>query len=168
MIPELEQKHIVLVTDDSRFERKFITKSLVSNSNANIAIYESETPDELYNTFDRLLETKTVPSVIILDFLLGAVNGLTVAEELYKNYPPVPVVVLGACLGSGGLITKLYRLGVNAYLVKPRTAKEYDIMMNQVVNIWLHQPQPVWRFRDKSEGRQASERRHHDRRTNSI
>jgi|GEM_PF-4571020 len=166
MIPEAKQKHIVLITDDSVTERAFISSSLLANSQAEVTIYESENQEELFNTLDRLMCSRTLPSLVILDFLLGTTHGVIVADRLRRNYPPIPVVVLGACLGSGELITKLYRLGVNGYIVKPQTEKDYDKIMNQIVDIWLHQPQPVWRFRGDACTTECSvnDRRRYDRR----
>jgi len=173
MTPEVEQKHIVVITDDSSSERALIKEGTIGSTEATLSIYETETADELYNVLDRLLYEKQVPGLIILDFLLGAVNGLTVANYIRKHYPPIPVVMFGSCLGSGDYIADLYRMGINAYIVKPETAGEYNKVMSKLVDVWLHQPQPSWSFRSTnrinsrggSNKRSMFDRRRYDRRS---
>lgn len=159
------QKHIVVITDDSVVERDRMKQSLDKASDAVIDVYEAESREDILNLMERLMQNHEFPSVIVLDFVLGASNGLSVASYLRKHHPPVPIIVLGSCLGSESNITALYRLGVNAYMVKPQTQKEYDKILQMIADVWLHIPQPVWGKRvDNGGGNRPVERRNGNRR----
>lgn len=165
MISEQMQKHIVVITDDSVVERERMKVSLDKASGAVIDVYEAESKDDILNLMERLRAAHEFPSVIILDFVLGASNGLSVANYLRKHHPPVPIIVLGSCIGSEANITELYRLGVNAYMVKPQTQEHYDKILRTIADVWLHIPQPVWGKRvDKGLGSRPTERRSGNRR----
>lgn len=147
MTPQKEQKHVLIITNDSDIERCFIRESVKESSSAEISIFEAEDDVELFNTLNRMAEEGEFPSLILLDFLLGAVNGLNVASRLRKNYPPIPVVVFGTCLGSNDFISDLYRMGINGYVVKPDTKEGYKKTVMQLLDIWIHGPQPKWSVR---------------------
>lgn len=171
MINPKKQKHIVLVTDDSAIDRQYIESSLAASTESTLSVYGSESANELYNSFDRLLRDGDTPSLILLDFLLGGSNGLTVSSYLRKHYPPVPIVVFGSCLGSDDNIADLYRIGVNAYIIKPQDKSHYEPIIQTIVSLWLHSPQPLWSFRDdrgdsinKTHTRKSTDRRVYDRR----
>lgn len=173
MLSEEIQKHIVVITDDSVVERERMKSSLDKASDAVIDVYEAESKEDILNLMERLTAGHEFPSVIVLDFVLGASNGLSVANYLRKHHPPVPIIVLGSCLGSEPNITELYRLGVNAYMVKPQTQDEYDKILQMIADVWLHIPQPVWGKRNKNDvpnrpdERRRGNRRDYDRRHSS-
>ena len=56
--------------------------------------------------------------LVVLDLLLPGLNGLRVLQELHREQPQVPVVILSA---RGDLRTKLkgFELGANDYVSKP-------------------------------------------------
>lgn len=173
MLSEQTQKHIVVITDDSIVERERMKVSLDKASDAVIDVYEAESKDDILNLMERLRGAHEFPSVIVLDFVLGASNGLSVASYLRKHHPPVPIIVLGSCLGSEVNITELYRLGVNAYMVKPLTQEHYDKILQTIADVWLHVPQPVWGRRvddglaNRPNERRRGNRRDYDRRHSS-
>ena len=173
MLDQHLQKHIVVITDDSVAERRMFKESVAKSSESSLNLYEAGTAADLYCLFDRLVCRGEFPSLIILDFVLGTDNGLSVAQVLRRKYPPVPIVVFGSCLGSAEFITNLYRIGVNAYIVKPQTASGYTKIMQQVADVWLHNPQPIWISNEEYAsspdrtlyGRRVSDRRQHNRRS---
>jgi len=170
MLKQVVQKHIVVITDDSIVERSRMKRSLDKASDAHIDVYEAESKEDILNLMERLDDIHEFPSVIVLDFVLGASNGLTVARHLRKNFPPVPIIVLGTCIGSEDNITSLYRLGVNAYMVKPQTQEDYDKVIQVIADVWLHVPQPRWGERKETPlsirpiERRQGKRRDYDRR----
>ena len=173
MLEQEIQKHIVVITDDSVVERERMRRSLDKASDAVIDVYEAESKEDIFNLMARLEAASEFPSVIVLDFVLGAANGLSVANYIRKHYPPVPIVVLGSCLGSEPNITELYRLGVNAYMIKPQTQEDYDKVLQTIADVWLHIPQPTWGRRAQEDGftvrteRRKGSRRDYDRRLGS-
>lgn len=173
MLSEETQRHIVVITDDSVMERERMKVSLDKASEAVIDVYEAESKDDILNLMERLRGAHEFPSVIVLDFVLGASNGLAVASYLRKHHPPVPIIVLGSCLGSEDNITALYRIGVNAYMVKPQTQEHYDTILQTIADVWLHIPQPIWGKRiddgksNRPVERRNGNRRDYDRRHNS-
>ena len=164
MIPQELQNHVVVITDDSELERRRVKDSLAKATSSTISVHEAESGSEVENLLNRLVEEDKFPAVILLDFVLGGTNGISVAEHVRKHYPPIPIIVFGSCIGSDENITELYRLGVNAYFVKPQTQAAYDEALKKIADIWLHIPQPLWSLRRVSNGLNHVDRNPSDRR----
>lgn len=78
------------------------------------------------------------PKVIILDLKLPKVEGLDLIR-LLKGNPhsrSLPVVVLSSSLEKRDL-SESYRLGVNAYLVKPMDFDEFAKTVRALGRFWL-------------------------------
>ena len=85
------------------------------------------------------------PAVVLLDLKLPKVDGLQVLEQI-KSDPylqSVPVVILTASREEKDLL-RGYRLGVNAYVVKPVSFKEFIEAIQELGIFWalINEPPP--------------------------
>jgi len=85
------------------------------------------------------------PAVILLDLKMPKVDGLEVLSEVKSNekLKAIPVVMLTSSAEESDLV-KSYRLGVNAYVVKPVNYREFIHAIKQVGAFWamVNEPPP--------------------------
>ncbi len=85
------------------------------------------------------------PTVVLLDLKLPRIDGLQVLEAMRNdpNLQTVPVVILTSSREEKDLL-KSYRLGVNAYVVKPVDFKEFIDAIQDLGIFWavLNEPPP--------------------------
>jgi CheY-like chemotaxis protein len=85
------------------------------------------------------------PAVVLLDLKLPKVDGLQVLEQI-KNDPDlqsIPVVILTSSREEKDLL-RGYKLGVNAYVVKPVSFKEFIEAIQELGVFWalINEPPP--------------------------
>ncbi len=85
------------------------------------------------------------PAVVLLDLKLPKVDGLQVLEEIKQDpaLQGVPVVMLTTSREEQDLL-RSYRLGVNAYVVKPVAFKDFMHAVQELGIFWavLNEPPP--------------------------
>ena len=85
------------------------------------------------------------PAVILLDLKMPRVDGLEVLTEVKSNNKlrSIPVVMLTSSAQESDLV-RSYRLGVNAYVVKPVNYQEFINAIKQVGAFWavVNEPPP--------------------------
>jgi len=85
------------------------------------------------------------PAVVLLDLKLPKVDGLQVLEEIKKDgtLKGVPVVMLTTSREEQDLL-RSYKLGVNAYVVKPVAFKDFMQAVQELGVFWavLNEPPP--------------------------
>ena len=85
------------------------------------------------------------PAVILLDLKMPKVDGLEVLSEVKSDekLKAIPVVMLTSSAEESDLL-KSYRLGVNAYVVKPLNYREFINAIKQVGGFWgvVNEPPP--------------------------
>jgi CheY-like chemotaxis protein len=85
------------------------------------------------------------PAVVLLDLKLPKIDGLQVLEAVKKDpkLQTMPVVVLTSSKEEADLI-RSYKLGVNAYVVKPVGFKEFMAAIQDLGVFWavLNEPPP--------------------------
>jgi CheY-like chemotaxis protein len=94
---------------------------------------------------DYQCRAKGNPAVVLLDLKLPKVDGLQVLEQI-KGDPQlqsIPVVILTASREEKDLL-RGYRLGVNAYVVKPVSFKEFIEAIQELGIFWalINEPPP--------------------------
>lgn len=89
------------------------------------------------------------PAVILLDIKLPKVNGLQVLEEVKASaeLSNIPTVMLTASNESPDL-SEAYRLGVNAYVVKPVRFTEFVEAVSSVGAFWAITNEPPFKHED--------------------
>ncbi|CAO3435698.1 response regulator [Azospirillum endophyticum] len=85
------------------------------------------------------------PAVIILDIKLPKVDGIEVLQRIKANESTraIPVVMLTSSKEEQDLV-RSYRLGVNAFVVKPVGFKEFFDAIRDIGSFWaiLNEPPP--------------------------
>ncbi|PWC47015.1 MULTISPECIES: response regulator [unclassified Azospirillum] len=85
------------------------------------------------------------PAVIILDIKLPKVDGIEVLQRIKanENTRAIPVVMLTSSKEEQDLV-RSYRLGVNAFVVKPVGFKEFFDAIRDIGSFWaiLNEPPP--------------------------
>jgi len=85
------------------------------------------------------------PAVILLDLKLPKVNGMEVLEQIRadERLRMIPVVVLTSSHEDKDMLAS-YRLGVNAYVVKPVEFHEFVNAVKELGMFWaiINQPPP--------------------------
>jgi CheY-like chemotaxis protein len=140
-------KPILLVEDNPKdlelalvaFEKSQLANEVV------VARDGAEALDYLFMRGDYTNRIKGNPAVVLLDLKLPKVDGLQVLEAI-KTTPEiqsVPVVVLTSSREEADLV-KSYKLGVNAYVVKPVDFKDFISAIEDLGMFWavLNEPPP--------------------------
>ncbi len=85
------------------------------------------------------------PAVVLLDLKLPKVDGLQVLEQIKgdERLQAVPVVILTSSREEKDLL-RGYKLGVNAYVVKPVSFREFMEAIQELGVFWalLNEPPP--------------------------
>ncbi|QRR00082.1 response regulator [Dyadobacter sandarakinus] len=82
------------------------------------------------------------PELILLDMNMPVINGLEIVKKLKDNERTrhIPVVMISTT-SSRQLIGEAYRRGVNAFMIKPVIASDYEIMAMAINVCFLHSSQ---------------------------
>lgn len=128
----------ILLVDDSANDIELTLAALAENHLANevvVARDGAEALDYMYRRGIFRLRSEGHPAVILLDLKLPKVDGMQVLETVKRdeNLRQVPVVMLTSSQEERDLL-RSYKLGVNAYVVKPVDFSEF---VNEVKNLGL-------------------------------
>ena len=142
-----ELKPILLVEDNPR-DIELTLAALEENRLANEVIVVrdgEEALDYLNRRGIFRLRAEGNPAVVLLDLKLPKVNGLEVLEQV-KTDPTmqaVPVVMLTSSREEPDL-ARSYKLGANAYVVKPVDFNEFTKAIRELGLFWavINQPPP--------------------------
>lgn len=140
-------KPILLVEDNPRdLELTLVALAKSQLANEVITLRDgAEALDYLHCRGSYESREKGLPAVVLLDLKLPKVDGLQVLEQI-KSCPElrsVPVVVLTSSREEPDL-TASYRLGVNAYVVKPVKFQDFIRAIQDLGVFWavLNEPPP--------------------------
>jgi CheY-like chemotaxis protein len=128
----------ILLVDDNPNDIELTLAALSENRLANEVVVVrdgAEALDYLYRRGIFKLRSDGNPAVVLLDLKLPKVDGMQVLETIKNdtNLKQVPVVMLTSSQEERDLL-RSYRLGVNAYVVKPVDFSEF---VNEVKNLGL-------------------------------
>jgi len=145
MITEL--KRILLAEDDPR-DVELIMTALADYNLANevVVTYDGEeTLNYLYNRGKFQGRPGGNPAVVLLDLKMPKVNGLEVLRQIRQDdqLKMTPVVVLTSSREEKDWVES-YRLGVNAYVVKPVDFHEFVNAVKELGAFWavINEPPP--------------------------
>jgi CheY-like chemotaxis protein len=104
-----------------------------------------EALDYLYSRGEFEGRPKENPAVILLDLKLPNIDGLEVLQQVKsdENLKLIPVVVLTSSKEEKDMIAS-YKLGVNAYVVKPVDFHEFVNAIKELGAFWaiINEPPP--------------------------
>lgn len=145
MITEL--KRILLAEDDPR-DVELIMTALAEYNLANevvVAYDGEETLNYLYNRGKFQGRPGGNPAVVLLDLKMPKVSGLEVLRQIRQDeqLKMTPVVVLTSSREEKDWVES-YRLGVNAYVVKPVDFHEFVNAVKELGAFWavVNEPPP--------------------------
>ena len=134
-----ELKRIMLVEDSAR-DVELTLAALEEHNLANEVIVTrdgAEALDYLYRRGSFATRGPGNPAVILLDIKMPKVDGLEVLRHLKadSNLNMIPVVMLTSSREEKDLIES-YRLGVNAYVVKPVDFDKFVKVVSELGLFW--------------------------------
>lgn len=85
------------------------------------------------------LEKSSPPDIILLDLNMPGTDGKALLQELKSSerYDPIPVIIYSTSNAEED-ITQCYRLGANAYIVKPMRFEEIQSLVQSLCEYWFH------------------------------
>jgi CheY-like chemotaxis protein len=138
---------ILLVEDDPRDVELTMTALEDYNLTNEVVITHDgeEALDFLYYRGKFESRAKQNPAVILLDLKLPKIDGLEVLEKIKSDEKlrVIPVVVLTSSREERDMVTS-YKLGVNAYVVKPVDFHEFVNAIKELGVFWaiINEPPP--------------------------
>ncbi|MBU0545015.1 MAG: response regulator [Proteobacteria bacterium] len=138
----------ILMVEDNPNDVELTMEALSENNIANAVDIVSDGEEALdYLYCKRKFSSRPAcnPGVIILDLKLPKVNGLEVLKKIKSDagLKLIPVVILTSSREESDLIES-YRLGVNAYVVKPVDFNEFVKAIRTLGLFWaiINEPPP--------------------------
>ncbi|HSE48669.1 MAG TPA: response regulator [Terriglobales bacterium] len=147
----------ILLVEDSPQDIELTLAALEENHLANEVIVVRDGEEAIAYLFREgifKLRAEGNPAVVLLDLKLPKVDGLQVLERVKKSEElrTIPIVVLTSSREEQDLVQS-YKLGVNAYVVKPVDFAEFVEAIQELGLFWavINQPPPgsVAREREK-------------------
>lgn len=142
----------ILLAEDNPNDIELTLEALAEYNLANEVVVVrdgAEALDYLYRRGDYKLRTEGNPAVVLLDLKMPKVDGMEVLKQIKSDegLKVIPVVVLTSSHEERDLVES-YRLGTNAYVVKPVEFKEFVDAIRELGAFWaiLNEP-PVGSLR---------------------
>jgi CheY-like chemotaxis protein len=136
----------VLLVDDSENDVELTVRALSQYKLANeiVTVQDgAEALDFLYRRGAFASRANGDPIVVLLDIKMPKVDGLEVLRTMKgdPNLRPIPVVMLTSSR-EGPDVDECYRLGANAYVVKPVDFQQFSDAVKTIGKFWavLNEP----------------------------
>jgi len=138
----------ILLVDDSARDTELALNALAQHNLANEVIVlrdGADALDYLYRRGAYAERPEGLPAVVLLDLKMPRVDGMEVLRQI-KGDPVlrvVPVVIMTSSREEQDLLNG-YRLGTNAYVVKPLDFHQFTNAVKQVGAFWavVNEPPP--------------------------
>jgi len=130
----------ILLVEDSLEDAELIVRTLKKHNLANHLLHVQDGEEALNYLMN---ENEFLPRLILLDLKMPKVDGIEVLKVL-KAHPQkklIPVVVLTSSREERDIVES-YRLGVNAYIVKPVDFEKFVKAIADIGLFWLILNQP--------------------------
>ena len=138
----------ILIVEDDPNDVELTLTALEEYNLANEVVVTrdgEEALDYLYCRGNFKMRTSDNPAVVLLDLKLPKVNGLEVLQQIKtdEKLRMIPVVVLTSSREEGDMVSS-YRLGVNAFVVKPVDFHEFVNAIKELGIFWavINDPPP--------------------------
>lgn len=107
----IKLQRTVLIVDDSKFMRNYLT-GILSEHHYKVIAESSNGKDALS------LYQKVKPEIVLLDFTLPDMNGISVLKEI-KKINHLARVVMFSAMGQKSLLLEALQFGAKDFIVKP-------------------------------------------------
>lgn len=134
----------ILLVEDNLNDAELAIRALTKNNLANSLLHVEDGQEALDYLFN---DQNEMPSLILLDLKMPRIDGLQVLRAL-KEHPEkriIPVVVLTSSKEERDIVES-YKLGVNAYIVKPVDFDQFIKAVAQLGLFWLVLNEPPGKF----------------------
>lgn len=138
----------ILIVEDDPMDVELTLTALGEYNLANEVVITrdgEEALDYLYYRGNFNMRTGENPAVLLLDLKLPKVNGLEVLQQIKSDekLKMIPVVVLTSSREEKDMVAS-YKLGVNAYVVKPVDFHEFVNAIKELGMFWavINEPPP--------------------------
>ena len=138
----------ILLAEDDQKDVELTMAALDEYNLANevvVAADGEQALDYLYYRGKFMRRARENPAVILLDLKLPKVNGLEVLQQIKsdENLKLIPVVVLTSSHEEKDMVAS-YKLGVNAFVVKPVDFHEFVNAIKELGVFWavINEPPP--------------------------
>lgn len=131
----------ILLVEDSQDDAELTIRALKKFNLANHLLHLQDGEEALNFLFSS--NVKAIPKIILLDIKMPKVDGIEVLRKI-KSDPYrkiIPVVVLTSSKEERDIIES-YKLGVNAYIVKPVEFDKFVKAVSEIGFFWLLLNQP--------------------------
>ena len=130
----------ILLVDDNPHDRELALNALQQNNLANdvVTLRDGvEALDYLYRRGEFATRPNIHPAVILLDLKMPKVDGLEVLQQIKSNpeLQMIPVVIMTSSREEQDLV-RSYKLGANAYVVKPLNFHEFIEAIRVLGSFW--------------------------------
>lgn len=125
----------ILLVEDNPQDAELAIRALRKNHLANHLLHLDDGQEALDFLFN---DSNEMPRLILLDLKMPRVDGLEVLRALKKDEKRkmIPIVVLTSSKEERDIVES-YKLGVNAYIVKPVDFDQFVKAVTQVGMFWL-------------------------------
>jgi signal transduction histidine kinase len=122
---------LILIVDDEVLARQLLRTYLASRGYRTV---EAENGEQVLT----LLDSGTMPDLILLDIMMPIMSGLQALEQLRRKYQPaeLPIILLTA-LGDTAHVVSGLELGANDYISKPFKLPELGARIRAHINTKL-------------------------------
>lgn len=134
-----DQKHNILIIDDSETDAMIMQQALSSVMVGNTFNYLNNATDaiDLLNKKGEFAENEP-PNLILLDLNMPDFNGFEFLQVIKKDprFSHIPIIVVSGTEEPGD-ITKSYKLGANCFIAKPTDASKFKRTVAIINEFWL-------------------------------
>jgi len=131
----------ILLIEDNPDDAGLTIRALKKYHLANHLLHLSDGEEALNYIFSENLTT--IPKIILLDLKMPKVDGIEVLRKIKSDEHKkiIPVVVLTSSKEERDIVES-YKLGVNAYIVKPVDFDKFVKAISEIGFFWLLLNQP--------------------------
>lgn len=128
----------ILLVDDSLEDAEMAIRALKKSNMANNLLHLEDGEAALNYFYGKSNESFKVPKIILLDLKMPKVDGIEVLRQLKGDdrFKRIPIVVMTSSKEEKDII-ETYRLGVNAYIVKPVDVEKFIKAVTDIGFFWL-------------------------------
>ncbi|HEY9008904.1 response regulator [Ohtaekwangia sp.] len=131
----------ILLVEDNPDDAELAIRALKKHNLANNLLHLQDGEEALNFIFSS--DVNSMPKIILLDIKMPKVDGIEVLRKIKSDEQRkiIPVVVLTSSKEERDII-ETYKLGVNAYIVKPVAFEKFVSAVSEIGFFWLVLNQP--------------------------